>query len=180
MIATLLMVAGLGIALHGAWIPVKAQLAEVLLHRAWKVVLNGGGDAKPWPWADTHPVASLRIDRVGIDSIVLAGASGRTLAFGPGHVDGSAEPGEDGLCIIAAHRDTHFALLRNVTRGDVVRLCDRHGRTSEYQVVDLKIVDHKNIPLVGGKSMLLLSTCYPFDAIRPGGPLRFVVVAKRV
>jgi sortase A len=81
--------------------------------------------------------------------------------------------------VIAAHRDTHFALLRNVTRGDVVRIRDRRGVESEYRIVDLKIVDKHQQPRVGGKSVLLLSTCYPFDAITPGGPLRFVVVAER-
>ena len=31
--------------------------------------------------------------------------------------------------------------------------------------------------LGGGGERLLLVTCYPFDALVPGGPLRYVVVA---
>lgn len=30
-----------------------------------------------------------------------------------------------------------------------------------------------------GTERLTLLTCYPFDALRPGGPLRYVVIARR-
>ncbi len=45
-----------------------------------------GAPVKPWPWADTHPVARLIAPAQDADVLVLAGASGRTLAFGPGHL----------------------------------------------------------------------------------------------
>jgi len=71
----------------GTWIYVKAKLAQVLLQRAWAVSLAGQRDVKPWPWADTWPVARLVVPSLGIDQIVLAGAHGRTLAFGPGQLE---------------------------------------------------------------------------------------------
>lgn len=55
----------------GAWIYVKAQLAQVLLQRAWAGTLAGQRDVKPWPWADTWPVARLVVPSLGIDQIVL-------------------------------------------------------------------------------------------------------------
>jgi hypothetical protein len=58
--------------------------------------LSGGETVKPWPWADTWPIARLSAPRHGVDLFVLAGATGRTLAFGPGHVDGTARPGRPG------------------------------------------------------------------------------------
>ena len=100
---------------HGAWIHAKAWLAQLLLQRAWERTLRGEAAAKPWPWADTWPVARLRVPAHGVDLIVLSGVSGRTLAFGPGHAPA-----------------------------------------------------------------LVLMTCYPFDALAPGGPLRYVVTARAV
>jgi sortase A len=74
----------------------EAQLAQVLLRRAWAETQATGRPVKPWSWADTWPVARLSVPRHDVDLIVLAGASGRTLAFGPGHVDGRAAPGTPG------------------------------------------------------------------------------------
>ena len=69
----------------GAWIHAKAMLAQSLLETAWSETLRTGKEVKPWPWADTWPVARLTVPRLGIRRIVLAGASGSSLAFGPGH-----------------------------------------------------------------------------------------------
>ncbi len=95
---------------QGAYIPAKAWLAQELMQRAWLRVSAGEDRAAPWPWADTWPVARLSAKSHDVDLIVLAGGSGRTLAFGPGHLGASALPGEVGNMIIAGHRDTHFAL----------------------------------------------------------------------
>ena len=50
----------------------------------------------------------------------LAGVSGRTLAFGPGHVDGTPLPGDPGNSVLSGHRDTHFAFLRELRSGDIL------------------------------------------------------------
>src|SRR5207248_2826247 len=86
LVSAALLAGGAALFGHGAYIYAKAGLAQVLLRRAWERTLAGERDVKPWPWADTWPVARLTIPKAGTDSIVLAGASGRTLAFGPGHL----------------------------------------------------------------------------------------------
>ena len=106
----------------GLWIPAKAWLAQLLIARAWEESIATGKAATPWPWADTAPVARLTVPRLGIDQIVLAHATGRTLAFGPGHLDGSPAPGEPGLSIISGHRDTSFRFLANLAAGDEIRI----------------------------------------------------------
>ena len=78
---------------EGAYIPAKAWLAQELMQRAWERAVEGSERPAPWPWADTWPVARLRALGGDIDLIVLAGGSGRTLAFGPGHLSASALPG---------------------------------------------------------------------------------------
>ena len=124
-------------ALHAAWIPIKAEVAQVLLQRAWSKSVDGHAQTRPWPWADTWPVARLTATSHDVDLIVLAGGSGRTLAFGPGHLGASALPGEIGNMVIAGHRDTHFAFLQEVRRGDRLGIGQQHLRIVRNQCVGL-------------------------------------------
>ena len=165
---------------QGACIPAKAWLAQELMQRAWVRVTAGEDRAAPWPWADTWPVARLTARSQGVDLIVLAGGSGRTLAFAPGHLGASAQPGEIGNSIIAGHRDTHFAFLRDVQVGELVGIETTRGQEHVYEVVSVDIVDSRKGSLVldSGESMLSLVTCYPFDALEAGGPMRYVVTAR--
>jgi len=161
----------------GVYIAAKAALAQQLLHTAWDRARSGAVSPRPWPWADTYPIARLLAPAQGVDLFVLAGASGRTLAFGPGHHDGSAQPGEDGNVVLSGHRDTHFRFLRNVHLGDALALETVDGRRHPYRVRSTAIVDYRKLVLSRSADQLTLVTCYPFDAITPGGPLRYVVIA---
>ena len=167
---------------HGAYLLAKAQLAQVLLKRAWARTVHGERDVKPWRWADTWPVARIEFPRQRQSYIVLAGASGRTMAFGPGHVDGTAMPEQIGNCAISAHRDSQFAVLRQVEIGDPIVLQTRDGGAIRYRVVSHHVISMFDTSPLGPSRgrILTLITCYPFDAIRPGGPLRYVVVARAV
>lgn len=161
-----------------AYIHVKAILAQYLLEQAWLETKLDGQGRKPWPWADTTPVARLRLARLGVDQIVLSGDSGRVLAFGPGWAESSAEIGASGTAVISGHRDTHFDFLQNLILGDVVELESRERHVS-YKVVNTAIVDASEARLFADSELaqLKLVTCYPFHAVAPGGPLRFVVTA---
>lgn len=165
---------------QGAYIPAKAWLAQELMQRAWIRVHAGEDRATPWPWADTWPVARLTAREGDVDLIVLAGGSGRTLAFGPGHLGASALPGETGNMVIAGHRDTHFAFLHNVEAGELIGIESATGIRHLYKVTGVDIVDARKGSLVldTNLSMLTLVTCYPFDALEAGGPLRYVVTAR--
>ena len=79
----LLVALGVALLAAGFWLPAKAELAQHLLNRAWNRTTEGDAAAKPWPWADTHPVARLALPGSGEPLTVLAGASGRNLAFAP-------------------------------------------------------------------------------------------------
>jgi sortase A len=173
-----LLLTGLWQAGQGVWIHAKAQLAQMLLQRAWTRTLAGERDVTPWPWADTWPVARLRVPAHGVDLIVLDGVSGRTLAFGPGHASGSPVPGAAGTAIISGHRDTHFRFLAALKPGDDV-IVESAGRpAARFRVVQSAVVDARAavIRAADGPALALL-TCYPFDAVRAGGPLRWVVTA---
>jgi len=181
LISFILIVAGAIGLIQGGWIWAKAQLAQLLLEEAWSRTQQTSGPAKPWPWADTWPVARLRAPAYGADLIVLSGASGEALAFGPGRVDGSAAPGSRGNLVISGHRDTHFGFLERVVKGDIVVVEDEHGGAHSYRIVNAEVVDSHThtLRLDGEEARLTLVTCWPFNAVVPGGPLRYVVTAEK-
>jgi sortase A len=161
------------------WIHIKAQLAQVLIAGAWARTQHGEVNARPWPWADTRPLARLIV--IGAEPrelFVLEGSSGRNLAFGPAHDPASVLPGERGNSIIAGHRDTHFRFLQDLKIGDRMAV-ERTTGISWFVVTGTTVVDSRStrIALQSDTPRLTLVTCFPFDAIDPGGPLRFVVTA---
>jgi sortase A len=166
---------------QGVYIHAKAILAQVLLQRAFAESISTGRAVKPWPWADTWPEARITVPRIGVSAIVLAGSSGQALAFGPGHVERTAEAGEPGVAVYAAHRDTHFRFLKDVAVGDEIAITRRDGKTFRYRADGTSIVrfDQSGIdPFTVGQE-LVLTTCWPFDAIAHG-PMRYVLHATLI
>ena len=174
---------GLAMVLFGqsAWIFAKAELAQVLLERAFTQSIALGVPVKAWSWADTWPVARIAVQRINASAIVLHGGSGEALAFGPALLDETSGIGERGTAVIAAHRDTHFAFLKNVVPGDLITITRADGLVFTYRVTGTSIVDWNSSGIdrnaVGFN--LVLSTCYPFGAITHG-PLRYLVHAELV
>lgn len=164
---------------QAGYIHLKARLAQVLIQSAWADTLDGQSQVRPWPWADTWPVARLQIPDLDVDLMVLAGASDRNLAFGPAHLDGTASPGSRGHSILGGHRDTHFAFLREVEDGSEIRVQSPDGTWRSYVVTDRQVIDARYARLASGtgEAALTLVTCYPFDTVVPGGPLRYLVSA---
>ena len=164
------------------WIHVKANLAQHLIASAWAQARDGGPSRRPWPWADMRPVARLTVPSRGVDLYVLDSASPRALAFGPAHVGGTASPGSWGNAVIVAHRDTHFAFLRELAVDDEIDVEGARGARARYRVRSLTIVDKGEARVLDAadSAQLTLITCFPFDAVMPGTPLRYVVVADRI
>jgi len=176
-------VALIGLALlgDGASIHAKALLAQILLERAFAQTVAIGKDVKPWPWADTWPVARIAVKRINASAIVLSGTSGQALAFGPGHLDNTPDAGERGIAVYAAHRDTHFGFLKDVRIGDDIDVTRRDGRAFRYRADRVAIVrfDASGIDPLTDKYELVLSTCWPFDAMT-SGPLRYLLHATMI
>jgi len=177
--ALLFLLAGVWQLGGGLYIHAKAILAQILVRSAWERTLAGERQAKPWPWADTWPVARLSVPEQDVDLFVLAGANGRTIAFGPGHVFGTALPGEEGNSVIGGHRDTHLRFLRDTKIGTEIRVQRADGTWRRYRVDAAAVLDQKDVWITRQDDLTLLTlvTCYPFDALRPGGPQRYVVFA---
>jgi sortase A len=181
-------IAAMGIGLvciaEGTWIHAKAALAQVLIASAWSREQAGQKNSRPWPWADTTPLARLIVGegRNPAAFIVLEGTSGRNLAFGPAHDPASVLPGDLGNSVIEGHRDTHFVVLKNARVGSSLQVETAAGRLLRFKITDVRVVDSRNvrIALAADHPRLTLVTCYPFGAVLPGGPLRWVVTADLV
>src|SRR5262249_15282374 len=143
--------------------------------------IASGRQVKPWPWADTWPIARIAVERLHASTIVLAGSSGQALAFGPGHLELTPDAGERGVAIYSAHRDTHFSFLRDIVAGDEITVTRSDGKTFRYRADGMSVVryDASGIDPRGGGYELVLTTCWPFDAVTQG-PLRYVLHATRV
>ena len=178
-IAGLLTIAGLWQLGQGAYIHAKAQFAQHLMRKSWDKTLSGAKEVKPWPWADTWPVARLQVPRLGVDQFVLAGASGRTLDFGPGHLSGSPLPGDSGNTVLSGHRDTHFKFLQHLQLGDALVITAASGLQYRYEIADTAVVNYRDtrVTMSSDNRQLTLVTCYPFRSINPSGDKRYVVIA---
>jgi sortase A len=168
---------GSGSALVGrdVYMEVKAMLAERLITRAFEDHLLDGLPHRPWSWADMYPIARLEIDRIGLRRHVLAGASGTSMAFGVGHIDGTAPPNADGNSVLAGHRDTWCSFLRELQPGDRIRVttvdADREWIVDRIEIIPATAAEVLD---PWGDTRLTLVTCYPFNGLLRS-PLRYVV-----
>jgi sortase A len=178
--ALILCLAGLSLTGKATYIHAKAGLAGYLLRSSWQETLEKGDNVRPWPWADTWPVARLIIPEHEIDLVVLEGDSGNVLAFGPGHMMLSSLPGQPGNAIISGHRDTSFRFLERVRIGDRITMQTREGSMVLFRVVATQVIDAAvlDMNVEADIPLLTLVTCYPFDAVVPGGPQRYLVFAE--
>ena len=166
------------------YIYLKAELAQILIGRAWERVLVDGdtSQAKPWSWADTYPISKITSTKHKKSLYVLEGTSGEALAFGPGHYLGTALPAQNGDSVIAGHRDSHFSFLKDTQIGDTFDVQNYKGSKASYEIEQISIIDSskEDIKIEKDSNRLQLITCYPFDAVSSRGVYRYVAYARRV
>lgn len=164
------------------YIPAKAGLAQILLQSAWEKSRNSEHPIKPWPWADTHPIARLLMPDHDIDQIVLDGDQGNSLAFGPGLHPASDIKDTSGTVLISGHRDTHFNFLKDIKLGETLELQTKDNTMVRYRVQDIQIVNtvRTHFQAADKNMWLVLVTCYPFNTIRSDPSMRYVVMAEAI
>lgn len=125
------------------------------------------------------PVARLRVPRLGLDEIVVEGVGDGELNVGPGHVPGSALPGEPGNAVISAHRDRHFSELGALAVGDTV-VTELGHATTRWVVVSRRVLDAGEPALFSAREpTLTLTTCWPIRYVGPA-PERLIVTARPI
>jgi sortase A len=124
-------------------------------------------------------VGRLRIPSVQLDEVIAEGVSDDELDAGPGHLPGSASPGEPGNAVISAHRDRHFHSLGRVAVGDTVITDTRTSRTM-WIVTGRRIVGRYQPSLFpSAEPELTLTTCWPIRYVGPA-PDRLILTAKPI
>ena len=137
-------------------------------------------------------IGRLKIERVGLDLVVVEGTDTGSLRKGPGHYtnvgdpaqkgrdDGSGFPGQGRTVGIAGHRTTYLAPFRSIEEiedGDEIVLEMPYG-TFTYRVEKHEIVDPSEIEIVRdvGYERLVLTACHPLYSAAQ----RWAVFAKLV
>jgi sortase A len=133
------------------------------------------------PPAEGIEFGVLRVPRLGIEVVIFEGVTPDTLKKGPGHIPGTALPGQPGNAVISGHRTTYgrpFFDLDQLVPGDRIEIETAIG-THAYELreewflvapTDVWVVDPKD----GG--WLTLTTCNPKFSARQ----RLIVTAELV
>ncbi|TWX67913.1 class GN sortase [Colwellia demingiae] len=187
LIKTSLLVTGSLLCLHASWLPFKGWLSEQLISYSWHQTIDLKQKTKPWPWADTYPIAELSFERLNKRVVVLNGGDPTTLAFSAGAIAPFNQARSAQPFVVAGHRDSHFSFLDEVVMNDIISLADKHGQSQLYQVEAIDIVDASTgeLPILADDSQLILITCYPFTNTRNIGNVadsdsneRYVITAR--
>lgn len=192
--ATALLIVGGLLCIQASWLPAKAWLSQQLIHHSWQQSMTSLRNyknsqqnnikhkvkIKPWPWADTFPIAELIFQRLNKSIVVLNGGDPTTLAFSAGAIAPFNQPSVTKPFVVAGHRDSHFSFLKDVAMNDVISLTDAQGQVQLYQVESIDIVDATagQWPLLADDTSLVLITCYPFTALGSNADERYIITAK--
>jgi len=181
----LTLVIGCIFCLNAGWLPAKAWLSQQLISYSWDKSLshNNGvlpSNIKPWPWADTYPIAKLTFQRLNKEIVVLNGGDPTTLAFSAGAIAPFNQLNTSKAFVVAGHRDSHFSFLKDIIMHDVISLSDKNGHSQLYQVEAIDIVDASkgDLPVSAEDPSLVLITCYPFDGAGSDSNERYVITAR--
>jgi len=132
------------------------------------------------PLQPAMPLFRLLIPSINVENVVVEGSTEAALRLGPGHLEGTALPGEPGNVVLVGHRDYFFWRLGDLEVGDPVYVQARRGFVL-YRVSDRQVVKDTDtwVTAPTRPQTLTLITCYPL--IHPGyTDQRLVVFARRV
>lgn len=132
------------------------------------------------PPAPSEALGRIVIPAAGIDWILVEGVTPAALAYGPGHMPGTAMPGQPGNAVISGHRTTYGAPFYNIDAvqpGDAIEIETLIG-LHIYEVVETIIVAPTDVwvtsQVEGG--WLTLTACHPRYSARE----RIIVFARLV
>jgi len=179
-ISKALLITGSLLCLHGSWLPVKSWLSQQLISYSWHQTSSTQQKSRPWPWADTYPIAELSFQRLDKSVVVLNGGDPTTLAFSAGAIAPFNRVFGNQPFVVAGHRDSHFSFLDRIFMNDIISLADKQGQSQLYQVEAIDIVDASTgeLPILADDSSLVLITCYPFNNLSSNSNERYVITAR--
>lgn len=156
----------------------KAASAQEELSRRWEEEPSSSEDGDV---SVGDGIARIIAPSIGLDAIVveLWGLDDAdNLKRGPGHIPGTAYPGQPGNMVISGHRTTYGAPFRRIEQladGDEVVLLTAENRYV-YIVYDQRIVMPTDLTVLeqAGEPKLTLTACHPWYSAAQ----RIVVIAR--
>lgn len=110
-------------------------------------------------------IGLIEIDALDLKYPIVEGADSRQLAYGIGHIPGTAAAGSAGNCVLAGHRGsrygTYFKYLNRLSVGDLVKITDKEGNVHQYEVISWEVVGpyDNSVKAQGEETELTLLTC---------------------
>ncbi|NPV60351.1 MAG: class E sortase [Actinobacteria bacterium] len=158
----------------------RAQAAQEELRREWE---RDPSSPETGEVTVGDGIARIIAPRIGLDAIVveLWGLDdAENLKRGPGHIPGTAYPGQPGNCVISGHRTTYGAPFRHIeqlTAGERITLLTASGRYV-YEAYEQRIVKPSDLTVLeqGEEPKLTLTACHPWYSAAE----RIVVIARLV
>jgi len=121
----------------------------------------------PIPTPGPGQAARIQIATINVDSVIVHGTDWEQLKKGVGHYLGTANPGERGNLVLAAHNDIYGEWFRDLDQlepGDEVIVDDSSGRRFRYVITGSRIVEPTAVEVMAPTSgpTLTLISCYPY------------------
>ena len=110
-------------------------------------------------------IGLIEIEALDLKYPIVEGADSKQLAYGIGHISGTAAVGSTGNCVLAGHRGsrygTYFKYLNRLSEGDTVKITDKDGNIHQYEVVSWEVVEpyDNSVKAQGTETELTLLTC---------------------
>ncbi|MDB4222074.1 class D sortase [Amylibacter sp.] len=162
--------------------PIKAIIGQHYLEVAWKESLKSNKLSKPWKSADFYMVGELKVPKLKVSRVILNSVSGEAMAWSIGRVTNLNHALDKQPIILAGHRDSHMQFMSELNIGDKIELMMSDGVLKTYIISGTEVSDKPEValsPVTLGSESLILTTCWPFNAIKSGDQ-RYLIFADKV
>jgi len=165
-----------------SFMPIKAIIGQHYLEAAWQESLRNNRLSKPWRSADFYMIGELTVPRLKISRVILNSVSGEAMAWSIGRVANFNHALDKQPIILAGHRDSHMQFMSELNIGDKIELMMSDGVLKTYIISGTEVSDKTEValsPVTLGSESLILTTCWPFNAIKSGDQ-RYLIFADKV
>lgn len=162
--------------------PIKAIIGQHYLEVAWKESLKSNKLSKPWKSADFYMIGELKVPKLKVSRVILNSVSGEAMAWSIGRVTNLNHAIDKQPIILAGHRDSHMQFMSELNIGDKIELMMSDGVLTTYIISGTEVSDKPEValsPVTLGSESLILTTCWPFNAMKSGDQ-RYLIFADKV
>ena len=162
--------------------PIKAIIGQHYLEVAWKESLKNNKLSKPWKSADFYMIGELKVPKLKVSRVILNSVSGEAMAWSIGRVANFNHALDKQPIILAGHRDSHMQFMSELNVGDKIELTMSDGVIKTYIISGTEVSDKPEVtlsPASLGRESLILTTCWPFNAMKSGDQ-RYLIFAHQL